>query len=635
MTPPPRYEESLLEIDLSAGTVVRRTLADGMIPAFLGGRGVAARLLWDRVESAPGALAPASALIFSTGTLAGTTAPMSGRATVTCVSPATKQYFKSNIGGHFALVCKLNGVDHLLFHGAAAEPVYLWVDGPNVELRSADRLWGATVRETTRLLCTEHGEGTNVTCIGPAGEHRVAFASIMTSCYNAAGRGGVGAVMGSKKMKAIAIARPRGSRDCVDPGAFQETVVETRDALYADTMARSYFDFGTAAGISIKNELGALPAENFRSGWVDPIDELTSEFWNESGILTGKAGCGACLYNCHRHVAIPNGAYAGVHSGGPEYESVSALGTGTGVSSIGAVQRANELCNDLGLDTISAGAVIQWAMETSERGLIPLSLADGLDLRFGSEEALVRLPEMIARREGIGSLLADGLRSAAAEVGGESWRWAVETRGLEQSRVETRTTLAYALAFAVNPRGPDHLHTECLAERGNTPEAKALIERITGSRRYARGDIVDKRPEIVRWHEDIYAASDALGLCAFTTTASYGMTPERMGRLFSALTGFEADGESIMRAGQRIVTLERLINLHLGWEEKPEEYAPWRIVRETMRDRSGSEYRLPREVLIGMVREYYRLHDWDLETGIPSDGALERLDLLDLWESAG
>jgi len=630
---PPAYSEIMLEVDLGHGRIARHDIPHDVIRDYLGGRGVAARLLWDRLHEGTDPYAPSSALILSTGTLAGTTAPMSGRATITCVSPATGQYFKSNVGGHFALVCKLNGIDHLLFHGIASDPVYLWIDGPRIELRSASELWGKTVRETTRDLQSTHGGEINVTCIGPAGENGVAFASIMTSCYNAAGRGGVGAVMGHKKLKAIAVARPIGSRTCVDSGTFRNVVAQARDALYADTMARSYFDFGTAAGISIKNELGTLPSNNFRVGWIDPIDELTSEFWNESGVLSGKAGCGSCLYSCHRHVGIESGPHSGAHSGGPEYETVSALGTGPGVTSIGVLQRANELCNDLGLDTISTGAVIQWAMETVENGLLPAAFSGEIDLRFASEEAVIRLPRLIADREGIGDLLADGVRSAAKRVGGDTWKWALQARGLEQSRVETRCTLAYALAFAVNPRGPDHLHTECLAERGNTPEARDLIEQITGDRRYARADIVDKRPEIVRWHEDIYAASDALGLCAFTTTAAYGMTPERMARLFAALTGIRSDSSDIMLAGRRILTLERLLNLRLGWKEDPDAYAPWRIVNETFRDRAGTEYRLPRDTLIGMIQDYYRLHGWDPQTGIPSDTALEGLGLLALWES--
>jgi len=620
------YRESVLNVDLTTGWIEQTTLPWEWTRDFLGGRGIAARLLWDMIKIG-NPCDPAAPLIFSTGTLAGTNAPMSGRATVTCVSPVTGQYFKANVGGHLAVTAKLNGIDHILVHGVAKKPTYIWIDNGIVELRNADDLWGKRVRETTRLLGAKHGKGVSVTCIGPAGENRVAYASIMTSCYNAAGRGGVGMLMGSKALKAIVIARPKGVRRCADQISFRRVVAEIRDALYADTMAQSYYRLGTAAGISLKNELGTLPSYNFRRGFMNPIKELTSEHWNESGKLARRVGCASCLYSCHRHVRVDEGQHAGTYSGGPEYESVAALGPGTGVSSIGAVQQANELCNDLGLDTISAGGVIQWLMETQEKGLLPKRYETGFDLSFGSEDALIKLPVMIAERAGIGDLLAEGSRAAAERIGGESWKWAIQARGLEQSRVETRCTMGYALAFAVNPRGPDHLHTQCLGERGNTPEARELIAQITGSQAYARADIIDQRGEIVRWHEDIYAASDALGLCSFTTTAAYGSTPKRMSALFAALTGFPIDGDMVMLSGRRIVTLERLLNLRLGWTHNLSNDTPWRILHETFHDRAGREYTLAPDTLASMVREYYALHGWDLDSGVPSDEVLKQLGL--------
>ncbi|MCK5804167.1 MAG: aldehyde ferredoxin oxidoreductase family protein [Lentisphaeria bacterium] len=624
------YNEQVLIVDLTAETAKQQTLPAEWINQYLGGRGIAARLLWDEMGSYA-ADALGAPLIFSTGTLAGTCSPMSGRTTVTCVSPVTTQYFKSNVGGHFALQAKLNGIDHLVLRGVANRPLYMWIDNGRVEFRSAEDLWGMTVRETSRQLEATHGNGVNVTCIGPAGENLVAYATIMTSYYNAAGRGGVGMLMGSKRLKAIVLARPKGIRLCTDSETFRDVLNETRDALYADTMARSYYDFGTAAGISIKNEIGTLPSFNFRQGYLDPIEELTSEHWNESGKLKRRVGCGACIYGCHRHVRIDVGRYAGAYSGGPEYESVSSLGTGPGVPSIGAVQRSNELCNDLGLDTISVGGAIQWLMETHEKGLLPLEYQTGFDLSFGSEDAVVELPRMIAERSGIGDLLADGVKAAAERIGGDTWKWAIHTRGLEQSRVETRCSMGYALAFAVNPRGPDHLHTQCIGERGHTPEARALMAQIVGDPKYVRADVTEKRAEIVRWHEDVYAASDALGLCSFTTTASYGSTPQRMSALFSALTGRRLDELGLRLVGRRIVTLERLLNLRLGWTHAAANQAPWRILHEPFEDRSGRRYMLSTETLSGMVREYRELHGWDLESGIPRE---ETLDLLGLRELA-
>ncbi len=234
---------------------------------------------------------------------------------------------------------------------------------------------------------------------------------------------------------------------------------------------------------------------------------------------------------------------------------------------------------------------------------------------------------MIAHREGLGDILADGVKRAADRIGHDSWKWAIHTRGLEQSRVETRGAMGYALAFAVNPRGPDHLHTECLAEFGMTPEMKDLVREITGDAAYARPDIPEKRPEIVRWHEDIYAVSDSLGLCAFVTTAAYGGSPDRCARLFAALTGMEMSAESVMRAGRRIITLERLINVSLGWRNDPAEFAPWRLMNERQESLPLSEPILDEARMRRMIEAYHSLHGWDEETGIPSATTIADLEL--------
>lgn len=619
-----QYNQRCLEVDLSTGRIQEREISGQDLRLFLGGRGIGAYLLWNKLPKKADPDDPNNPLIFSTGTLTGTNVPMSGRAGVTFISPATGHYFKANTGGHFGLYLKLSGIDYIMIHGFASSPVYLLVDADRVEIKDASDLWGKTVRETNRALAELYGDDIEVACIGPAGENRVRFASIMVSVYNALARGGGGAVMGSKFLKAVVVKRPGGTIRPRDVAGFRRTVRELRQALLDDTMAESYYKYGTAASIGYMNEIGTLPSYNFRRGSVHPVEQLTSEYWNEKGLLKRRIGCAACVYSCHRFVRVDEGRYAGTYSGGPEYETVSALGSGTGVTSIGALQKANELCNDLGLDTISTGGVIQWAMETYERGLFPKDSTEGLDLHFGSEKAITELPYLIAYRKGIGDLLAEGTKRAAEKVGGGSWKWAVQCRGLEQSRVDTRGAMGYALAFAVNPRGPDHLHTECLAEFGMTPEMRALIRKITGSEEYARPDIVEKRAEIVRWHEDIYAVSDALGLCAFTTTAAYGATPERCALLFAALTGIPIDEEKVMEAGRRIITLERLINLRLGWKEDPSSYAPWRLVNES----TDNLPPLTLEKLRHMVREYYRLHGWDEETGIPSQDTLERLGLL-------
>lgn len=620
-------KQRILRVDLTEKRIEWQDVAEEDVQKFLGGRGLAAALLARSLNDSCDPLSPDASIIFSMGVLTGTNAPMSGRSNITFVSPATGLYCKTNVGGHFGLYCKLHGVDYIWISGKAESPIYLWIDGDEIELRSASPLWGKGVRETTRLLEQVHGSDINAACIGPAGENLVLFAAVMSSVYNAAARGGGGAVMGSKNLKAIALARPKMAFAPCHLEEFRDVQEEMRTALYEDSMADSYYTYGTAASVDLMNETDTLPSFNFQKGRIENIDELTSQYWNENGLLKGRIGCSSCIYSCHRFIRIAKGPYKGTYSAGPEYETVSALGSGPAVGDIGAVHRSNQLCNDLGLDTISTGGVIQWAMETYERGLFPDDLRDGLDLRFGSKEAITKLPVMIASREGLGDVLADGTRAASKRVGGDSWKWAVQTRGLEQSRVETRGAMGYALAFAVNPRGPDHLHTECIAEFGMTQEMRDIIEQITGDAANARPDIIDNRAEIVRWHEDIYAVSDALGLCAFISTAAYGASPERCARLFHAVTGIEMDAETIMETGRRTLTLERLINLRLGWKEDVSQYAPWRMMNERAEMQGDGDPILNAAKMRGMVREYYALHGWNVDTGIPSAHVLTDLQL--------
>jgi len=541
--------------------------------------------------------------------------------------PATNRYLKTNVGGHFGIALKMAGWDYIAVQGIADTPVYLWIDGPNVVLKDATHLWGKGVRETTRVLKGETYPEAEVACIGPAGENIVKFSSIMVSYYNAAARGGIGAVMGSKRLKAIAVDGRHGKVEVATPHKFGEVVTEAREALYADSTAADLHSYGTARDVDLLSKMRILPSYNFRSSYIEGAERLSGRTWAREGYLKRILGCGACNLSCHRFTTVDTGKYAGTYSGGPEYETVSSLGSGCGITNIEAVLRANELCNDLGVDVISTGGVVQWAMETYEKGLLTKKDMDGLELTWGNEKALIELIGKIAFRQGIGDLLAEGTRAASEKTGGESWKWAVQARGLEQSRVETRGAYSYALAFAVNPRGPDHLHTECLAEFGGSPEAVSVIKKITNDEKYARPDIPDKRAEIVKWHEDIYAVTDALGLCAFTTTAAYGIDEEKAGRLFQCATGIDMSTEGIMMAGERILTLERCFNVREGLTRK-DDRLPWRIMNEYQKD-LHEKMECPiiaQEQLDIWLDSYYRLHGWN-KHGMPKKLTLDNLDL--------
>jgi len=620
------YVGQLLIVDLSSETVHTERISSKVINLFLGGRGAGVRLLWNLVSGSTEPLAEHNVLMVIPGALTGTSAPCSGRTTLLAKSPATGRYLKNNIGGWIGVSLKLAGIDGLIFTGKAKRPVYLSLSPGQCQLDPADTLWGQGVRETTRALKNKHGADVEVMCIGPAGERLVRFAAVMTS-YNAAARGGIGAVMGSKNLKAVVIDPGAGRLQIADPNGFAHAVRKTRELLYNDSVAQDLHKFGTARDVDLLNELRILPSLNFQKSHISgEAGKISGRAWPELGYLKRTVGCGGCIYSCHQFTRIDKGKYAGTYSGGPEYETVASFGSGCGLLDPEPIFVANALCNDLGLDTISTGRVIQWAMESVQRGVLTREDCDGLDLRFGNGDAVIEMVKKIGYRQGLGDLLANGVAYAAEQIGQSSERWAVQTRGLEQSCVETRGAYAYALAFAVNPRGPDHLHSECLAEFGGTPEGVALIKRITGDEKYAVPRTEDKRAEIVRWHEDIYAVSDALGLCAFTTTAAYSLPEELIAELLKTATGINLTAEGLLQVGKRIVTLERCFNLRDGLCPAKDDVLPWRIMHEPQPDLPGGGDPMTPERLQRMLSEYYRLHAWDIY-GLPTKETLEQLNL--------
>ncbi|MDH5703069.1 MAG: aldehyde ferredoxin oxidoreductase family protein [Aigarchaeota archaeon] len=624
----------ILHIDLASRKTWVEELPKDLGARFLGARGINAKLLWDLIRK-PGIdpFGPENVLIFGAGTLTGTVAPSSGRTTVTCKGPITGLYLKSNMGGHWGAELKFAGYDHVILHESSKRPVYVWINNNVVEIEDASHLWGLNVRETNKAL--KHDLGDNemkVACIGPAGENLVRFAAIMSSFYHAAGRGGAGAVMGSKKLKAIAV-RGTGTIMIKEADKFKEVAFAARESLAKDSGAQSLYDYGTSGSMEGVNELHAFPNYNFRLGHLENIHSVTGQNLVEKGYLVRRVGCFSCTISCHRYCRVAEGPYAGTASGGPEYETLCALGGGTWVLDTEAVLKANELCNLLGLDTISTGNIIQWAMETYEKGLLTKKETDGIDLKFGNAEALIKTVEAIGNREGkIGSLLAEGVKRAAEKVGKNSWKWAIcNSKGLEQSSVETRSAKAYALAFAVNPRGPDHLHTEPFAEFGASPEAVALIEKLTGDKKWALPYYTEHRPEIVRWHEDCYAVTDSLGFCAFASTSAYGVTPRNMAEMFSLATGIAVTEEEIMLAGRRIVTAEKCFNVREGADRKLDDL-PWRLMHEPAASGSEKGFMNSEEEMNGMLDKYYALHGWDLETSWPYKETLNMLDLKEVAE---
>ncbi len=618
-------EFKIARIDLSNKSVDVETRPRSDFDLYLGGRGLNAKLLFEGQAKAVDPFGPDNLLIFGTGKLVGTPVPTAGQCTITSKSPATGLYFKTNTGGAWSRCLRRAGWDALVISGASKEPVYLVIDDNKISFHDASALWGKTVRETAAALKRDlNGSGWDLATIGPAGENLVRFACVMTSLYHAAGRGGLGAVMGAKKLKTIAV-RGSGSTRVTNQEALHAEILGILSKIDKSVKAKLYVDYGTAATIEMANESYSLPVMNFRRNQLEEGHRLGGTYLVEHGYMTNGAACSACPLACHKFHQVKEGPYQGV-SGGPEYETLAALGIGCGITNTEAVLKGNELCNDMGIDTISAGGVIQWLFESVERGVVPENIGEGINLTWGDPHAMVALLNRIAYRQGVGDLLAEGTKRLAERYGGESWKWAVEANGLEQSRVDTRVAKAYGLAFAVNPRGPDHLHSQPMTEFARFPEAVELFTKLLGKEDLPPATSTEGKPELVRWHEDVFAVTDSLGICSFATTSSYIIGVPSLCRLIRAALGVDLSEEALRTIGRRTVVLERVFNLR----ENPErqDILPWRLMNEPIVEGPQKGQVNSEAELKEMLEKYYRLHEFDPQTGWPTRELLSSLGLI-------
>ncbi|MFX1417033.1 MAG: aldehyde ferredoxin oxidoreductase family protein [Promethearchaeota archaeon] len=627
------HQGKILHVDLSRNKIWKEDFPEEWKREYVGSRGVNARLLWDYCKDPEITWDhPKNVVIYAPGALTGTTAPCSGRTSVTTVGCTTGLYLKTNTGGHWGAELKFAGYDHLVVHGVADKPSYINIEDDHVEIKDAKDLWGKDIIQTDTLLKKWHGNESKGLYIGPAGENLVRASSIQCSLYHAAGRGGGAAVMGKKNLKAISV-RGTNPVSVKDPKKFAEIAKEQRELLRADSGSIGLHDYGTAGSIAAVNELHAFPGKNWQTGYTENPYPITGQALVEKGYLKRRVACFGCTIGCHRYSVIEKGPNKGIASGGPEYETFGALGNGPGIIDTEGVLLLNELCNRLGLDTITAGTVIQWAIESYERGILTKEDTDGMELGWGKLEETLKGVEAIALRTGkLGDLLGDGLKIATKKVGQDSYKWAImNAKGLEQSNVETRSAKAYALAFAVNPRGNDHLMTETFAEFGASPEAIDVIEKVTGDKKWASPHFTEYRAEIVRWHEDCYEITEALGYCVFTSTAAFGVNPDNMARIYEAATGISMTEDEMMLTGRRVVTLEKAFNVTRG-ATREHDNLPWRLMNEGAASGPLKGERNSQEELDGMLDRYYTLHEWDLKTSWPYKKTYDKLGLKDVGD---
>ena len=616
----------ILYVNLTTKEIWEEPLKEDLAFEYLGQAGINAKLLYDLTDETTDPLGPDNPLIFGVGPLTGTMAPCSGRFTVTAKSPLTGIFGDSNSGGHWGPEFKQAGYDHLVVLGQSEEPVYLWISDDKVTLRPATRLWGKDTWETDELIKQELGQSSaQVLSIGPAGENLVRFAAIICNLTRAAARTGMGAVMGSKKLKAIVVKGTRGTT-VARPKEFWKLVGECEKAIQADPLYEVASTFGTTAITGLAQMLGFLPTKNFQQSTFEEAENLRGEVLLKDYVTKHK-GCYNCAVGCSRWYQVKEGPYAGTVGEGPEYESLCSLGSKCGNGNLPSILKANTLCNQLGLDTISTGNAIAWAMECKEKNLWESDLKEIPE--WGDHEGLNYLIKKIANREGVGTLLAEGACLAAEKLGGSEI--VVHSKGMDYPAVDVRGTKGMALSFAVSPRGGDHLKGLSLYEVA--PDIyKEDIATETGINITPNYWLeYETKAPLIKWHEDWHCIVDSLGLCKLEGIAIKPLKPKHFRDLLAAATGWDLSVEELQRIGERIWNLERLYGVREGIR-KEDDLPPKRLWEEKISTGPSTGEGLDHSKYLELLEEYYDLRGWDKETGIPKQ---ETLDMLGLRATEG
>lgn len=584
----------LLVVDLSSGEISTQPLDMEMARLYVGGRGLAARLLWDLVGPEVEPLSPENVLIIATGPLTGTGFQTSNRFSVTTKSPQTGTVLDANSGGTWGMRFKRTGYDALIIKGRASHPVWLEITPGGAALKDASYLWGQTVPQASEALGQDKNRR-NVLCIGPAGENLVRFAAIMNDVSRSAARGGVGAVMGSKNLKAIVVEGDLRV-DFADKDRFRFIQYEATKMLKANPVtSQALPEFGTPVMMNILNGLGALPTRNFRETTFEHAEAISGEAITEQ-ILVDNDACWACPIGCTRVTQTSR-----AKGEGPEFESTWAFGAACGVADLEIIAEANYLCNELGLDTISAGSTIACAMELTERGLLDS------DLRFGRADLLLSTVEAMAYRRGLGDLLAEGSYRVAERCGAPELSMSVKK--LEMPAYDARGMQGQGLLFATSNRGACHMRGNMLGlEALGLPK---LIDRLQ----------VQGKASYVILNQNSNSIQDSLVACKF---ANIAVADEYFARALSALTGIDFPTGEMIRAGERIWTLERLYNLREGFT-RADDALPPRLLTEPATGNSAGEV----SHLEPMLEEYYRARGWTTD-GVPRPAKLAELGLAEL-----
>jgi aldehyde:ferredoxin oxidoreductase len=619
------YLGRILRVDLSQGSIIEDEIPAAWAKEYLGGAGLATRYLYDLVPAGVDPLGEENILIFMTGPLTGTASASASRYSVVAKSPQTGIWGQANSGGSFGPALKGSGYDGVIFEGESPEPVYLSIVEGEAELRDAGHLWGKKVPETEDMLQEEHSQAVTVASIGPAGENRVRYAAIMNNKHRAAGRCGLGAVMGAKGLKAIACAGKKRIR-LADREAFRQRAQKQHDYMDESILKIGFDTFGTNMVADMVNVRGGYPTRNWQEGVFELIDEVNGPAINEKVLVEGVR-CFACPVACGRGSEIREGEWQGQSGEGPEYETTNTLGAMCGVGDLNAITMANYHCNAYGLDTISTGATIAFAIECYQRGILTAEHTNGRMLDFGDGRLVVDLVEMIARREGIGDLLAEGSRAMAERLGGGSEHFAMQVKGLELPAYDPRAAKITGLGYVTANRGGDHMSGYI---QGPTfIDVPFLI--VEESHIH---DPFVANPEEVQVLVDLENALtvfDAIGGCKFMGML---LTAEDIVGLITAATGLELSVAEFRACGERIYNLGRAFSAREG-TGRDDDVLPGRLTEDPLPEGPAAGMVVDRTTMEMMKDAYYQSRGWDPVTGVPTLEKLRELGLDSLVTDLG
>jgi len=610
------YTGKILRINLTNQTSKKEKLPLNVAKDFIGGAGFGIKYLYDEVKAGTDPLGPENKLFFAPGPLSGTAVPCASRIAVTGKSPLTGAVGMCLSGGFFPVELKLAGYDILIIEGKAEKPTYVWIKDGEVRFRDANKLWGTQTSDCQQIIKDDlHDQNVRVACIGPAGERLSKIACIINE-RRAAGRKGLGAVMGAKNLKAIAV-RGSGTLDIASPEKFKSARAAMLKAMKESPVLYPHFaKEGTPSNVDNTCALGIFPAKNWSAtGAFTPVDQIGVEALESRKI--GKEHCSDCPVGCSQLRLAQTGPYAGILTEGPEFETLYSLGGETGVDNMDSIIAADRLCDELGFDTISAGVAVGFAMELFEKGILTTADTGGLELNFGNHQAMLSLIRLMAFREGIGDVLADGVKAAAARIGKGSEKYAMHVKGLELPGYDVRGAKAHGLSYATSYTGADHNRGYAFQEIFGVPVPYAVD-------RFA----IEGKGKLTVWNQDVRTATcDCPTMCVFLLDMA--MAPratESTAAFMEAVTGLAFKPDEVTQVGERINNLARAFNVREGFK-RADDTLPERLMTEPLQSGGSKGQVISREDLNKMLDEYYTVRGWDLGTGVPTRKKLVELNL--------